>query len=105
MSDLKQEDLHNVQLNCIENVYAYLKRAYQRGYQRGRKDGLKDAWECARKIILERQDDYTVADTISIFSCNKRDVILRFSASEAIAKIKEYEEKQNVDIKKNNSDH
>ena len=72
-------------------------KGYDDGIDVGYLNGLNDAWECAKKIVLERKDDYTVADTISIFNCNKRDVLLHFSASEAIAKIQEYEEKQKKD--------
>ena len=93
--------------NCIRN-------AYDRGYKQGQKDmeqntmavlengkmiGREDAWECARKIVGDlvephfesgyMVDIFRCESAISAMTCN--------SASEAIAKIKEYEEKQKQD--------
>lgn len=82
-------------------------RAFERGFDAGKQaaeeesrveadlsyeDGLNDAWKCARKIIGSPLNGYNMmkifdeATDVSIFS--------KYSASEAIAKIKEYEEKQ-----------
>ena len=88
-----------------------VRNAYDRGYKQGFKDGkndavttsyekgLNDAWETARKIVLP-SDCYTnglYVNMKEIFGLNDylaRGVFTDFSASEAIAKIKEYEEKQ-----------
>lgn len=96
--------------------------AYNRGYKQGFKDGedieqkngavtkvevakmeyergLNDAWEAARRIVLP-SDCYAnglYGNMKEIFGLNDylaRGVFTDFSASEAVAKIKEYEEKQ-----------
>ena len=87
---------------------AGIELAYNSGYEQGCKDrdeiyaedkedynrGLNDAWECAHKI-----------DTMTIEECEKvfgeyryfATIAYNLSASEAIAKMKEYEDKQEVD--------
>ena len=60
-----------------------------------REQGRKDAWECARKMMLSDEDGgIALSDILKIFGMAQYSAIKRFSASEAIAKIKEYEEKQ-----------
>lgn len=87
--------------------------AYDRGYKQGFKDGklevvtssytrgLNDAWEAARKIMLSKSSGglgYEV--TLNIFQqaditgTEHFDILRTCSASETVAKIKEYEEKQ-----------
>lgn len=69
-------------------------RAIEESYQKG----LNDAWECVRKIQMEEEDGGMPIDAlekafgVQIFSpyATFRD----FTASEAIAKIKGYEEKK-----------
>ena len=77
---------------------------FDKGYEQGVNDGsldvkmrvdgayekgLNDAWECARKIIVLDEPMCVVGGTgLKNFICNH-------SVSEAIAKIKEYEEKKN----------
>lgn len=57
--------------------------------------GLNDAWECARKIIQEEPFGLTTGELEQIFDTHSiATVIERNTASEAIAKIKEYEENQ-----------
>lgn len=84
--------------------------AYVMGYEDGTNDGkvsvqideteayesgLNDAWECARKMMLSDEDDgIALSDILKIFGMTQYSAIKRFSASEAIAKIKEYEDKQ-----------
>lgn len=84
--------------------------AYVMGYEDGTNDGkvsvqndeteayesgLNDAWECARKMMLSDEDGgIALSDILKIFGMTQYSAIKRFSASEAIAKIKEYEEKQ-----------
>ena len=91
--------------NCIRD-------AYERGYKQGFKDGnynkeffcnlnfehgtnkgLDDAWECVKRIYDLQCD--TVKEIFG--SIYFKDVLENYSASEAIAKIKEYEEKQKAD--------
>lgn len=60
-----------------------------------REQGRKDAWECARKMMLSDEDGgIALSNILKIFGMTQYSAIKRFSASEAIAKIKEYEEKQ-----------
>jgi len=62
-----------------------------------REQGRKDAWECARKMMLSDEDGgIALSDILKIFGMTQYSAIKRFSASEAIAKIKEYEEKQKM---------
>lgn len=91
-------------LQCIE-------AAYDKGYKSGLNDGnindgtfaakvkeayengLNDAWECARKIATA--DGLSLEELEEIFDfCSMNAILERFSVSEAIAKIKEYEEKK-----------
>ena len=83
--------------------------AYQRGLEEGKKAtwglvadassaeyqrGLDDAWECMKKIaFLEKPRDMRV-----FFGCSTLGgVLIDYSASEAIAKLKTYEEKQKAE--------
>lgn len=67
--------------------------------------GLNDAWELAKKIILPARphcSNFTGSDLRNIFGVDGYDnVMSRFSASEALAKFQEYEEKQkeNAELK------
>ena len=87
-------------MNSIENRICHV---YNQGYEDGLKDGkesvqideteayecgLNDAWECARKIY----NDLSMDKCIEIFE--GKSWFFDYNASEAIAKIKEYEEKQ-----------
>lgn len=85
-------------LDCIES-------AYDKGYKAARQDivadankseyerGLNDAWKCAKKIATV--DGLSIEELGKIFDTRSMNAILeRFSVSEAIAKIKEYEDKQ-----------
>lgn len=94
-------------MNSIENR---IRHVYNQGYEDGLKDGkesvqiddstayergLNDAWECARKMMLSDEDGgIALSDILKIFGMTQYSAIKRFSASESIAKIKEYEEKQ-----------
>lgn len=93
--------------------------ACQRGYNKGYADktnndevcnelakdiyqrGLNDAWEAARKIVLNpNEGGITVTDLFAIFGERSVQSAFKYcSASEAIAKLKAYEEKQKVDEK------
>lgn len=90
--------------NCIRN-------AYDRGYKQGVNDGsldvkmrvdgvyekgLNDVWECAKKIACDKsQNGYSLYTLKEIFgTASISDIFSNFSPSEAITRIKEYEEKQ-----------
>ena len=96
-----------------EFVEALSSSVYQRGYKNGiadgnindgtfakkieeaYKNGLNDAWGCARKIMLNKvngglptEEHSKIFGYVATF-----EVLKNYTASEAIAKIKEYEEK------------
>lgn len=58
--------------------------------------GLADAWDAARKIICEvKYGGFTREEIQEIFGeTYASDIMVKFTASEAIAKIREYEGKQ-----------
>ena len=92
------EGLKTQVLTCIE-------AAYDKGYKAAKQDvvlaenkseykhGLNDAWECAKKIVTDNGLNYEELE--KIFGYQSMDAIFRiFSAPEAVAKIKEYEDRQ-----------
>lgn len=54
--------------------------------------GLEDAWECARKIAEMKWEDCEMLFELT----QLQNIIFDFTAQEAMQKIKEYEERQNV---------
>lgn len=106
------KDYSNIE-GLIGNVKESIRNAYDKGYKQGFKEGnynkeffcnlnfehgtnkgLDDAWECARKIALRKDEARNAFHDIAPVK-----VFEEYSASEAIAKIKEYEEKQKQDEK------
>lgn len=92
------------------------REAYDKGYKDGISDGnisngtfakrvkeayengLNTAWECARKIYLNTDENGLSGNALyAIFGEREGYILKEYSASEAIAKIKEYEEKQKAD--------
>lgn len=70
--------------------------AYKEGREAGTKDGKCEAWEAARKIV----SDFSCTTLKHIFNTAMFAVILRdYTASEAIEKLKAYEQEQNKIIK------
>ena len=69
------------------------------GYKDGVNDGRNEAWEAARKVILSPDEGGTsLLDLVAIFGDGSMQRIFRnYSASEVIAKLKAYEEKQKAD--------
>ena len=94
------KDYSNIE-GLIGNVKESIRNAYDKGYKQGfnegfndgkaqgRNEGLFEAWECARKIALRKDEARNAFHDIAPVK-----VFEEYSASEAIAKIKEYEEKQ-----------
>lgn len=87
-----------------------LEEAYQKGFEAGSyeattleyQQGLNDAWECAKRIVLTKTNEnspyFTVDELIEIFGyCTSQNVLCTYSASEAIEKVKAYEEQQKAD--------
>jgi len=98
-----------------DKIYTIFDKGYKQGFEDGYREcqigefnakshpayqqGLKDAWECARKIGGAVHYGGLNTDTLhEIFGWDKSvlTILSTYSASEAIAKIKEYEEKQKV---------
>ena len=89
------------------------RRGYQEGYSKAETDyhaqtekdrqssyelGLDVAWDAARRIVGDAGDALDLLDVEKIFGTDNYDVImLNFSPSEAIEKIREWEEKQKHD--------
>ena len=103
-----EPDLEQVRKEAYEQGYengfvaGHLKaeKSGQSFYEDGYKRGISDAWEAARKI--HRMPD---GDILDLFPdcyasvCTAAQAILKYDASEAIAKIKEYEDgKQEIKV-------
>lgn len=97
-------DIGGIQQQAADIIRQAYDKGYKAGYVDGKdeayknpvptqdayNDGLRDAWECARKIVTM---DWSIMDD----KCGidfKYYCFTAYSASEAIAKIKEYEEQQ-----------
>ena len=109
---MAKETISQTEGLCKE-VASCVRNAYDRGYKQGQKDmeqntmavlengkmiGREEAWECARKIMLSDEDGGIAhIDIQKIFGGSYYQAMMNYSASEAIAKIKEYEEKQKTD--------
>lgn len=87
-----------------------LEEAYQKGFEAGSHEattleyqqGLNDAWECAKRIVLTKTDVncpyFTVDELKKIFGYStSQNVLCTYSASEAIEKVKAYEQQQKAD--------
>lgn len=114
---LKSDEIEELNSDYINEHYGQLQdEAYKRGYkdcetrycsfdacpnrQAEYQRGLDDAWEAARKIMLTPEEGgISFRDLSEIFGCNSAHNCFKYlSASEAIAKLKAYEEKQNDKI-------
>lgn len=85
-------DIEELTADYINEHYGSLQDdAYQRG--------LDEAWEAARRIsILESDGGYSWKEMKSIFGTDSAsEIYMRHTATEAINKIKAYEEKQKAD--------
>ena len=71
----------------------------EEAYKDGVKDGRNEAWEAARKIVEMPDPPYW-----EVFDEYKDDLFGKITASEAIEKLKAYEEKQKADEKINVKD-
>lgn len=78
------DSLEELNSNYINEHFSYLQDAE---YQRG----LNDAWEAAKKIVEMTDPPYW-----EVFNEYKDDLFGKISASKAIKKLKDYEEKQKV---------
>jgi len=113
-----EEKVLNIMDNARDNIKAQLDKAYKNGYEDAKSElgkkiadielkgidkayqqGSDDAWEVARKLALSGLEGGLYTETIAkIFDgLTYYTVLKNVSASEAIAKIKEYEEQQKQD--------
>lgn len=109
-----QDALVKISKTCQEEQ-KNIDEVYQKGFNDGKEygldeadmreavsyqKGLSDAWEAAKKIVLSVDEGgLSVQDLSKIFESEGSHYVLRkYSASEAINKIKEYEEKKDRDV-------
>lgn len=75
---------------ALDNIYKEFEKTYEEAKKEGREQGLEEAWECTKKLSSEISGE----NIKSLFDVPYCEVFKKFTASEAIAKVKEYEEKQ-----------
>ena len=94
-------DFDSIKDRKMKDIEEHIRRVYNKGYDDGLKDkpsaiyekykqGLNDAWDFARKIC----DIQNAQKIKEIFGADANYVLWNVSASEAIAKIKAWEEKK-----------
>ena len=111
MNDLRME-LMQGQLNDIEESVRSIKATWgntimtldniKSSLKANRQQAVDEAWECAKRIALTKTDKdcpyFTVTELEKIFGCSTlQSVFYTYSASEAIEKVKAYEEQQKAD--------
>lgn len=90
-----EPDLEQVRKEAYEKGRKDVEDLYDDGYSDGYDAGLDDAWKAVRKIIHMPE-----GDLLNIFTecysavCTALQVILKYDASEAIEKIRQYEQEQ-----------
>lgn len=102
-------DYREVMSRIKDDVNYVADEAYNKGYKIGRlscsskideayQKGLADAWEAARKIVLSPDEGGTsLPDLFAIFGNGSMQSVFRnYSASQAITKLKDHEEKRKV---------
>lgn len=118
MDSVAVDSLEELSSDYINEHYGELQdEAYQRGVEDGAKSvenwnneekklrmdeayqrGLEDAWEAARKIVCDDSFDWNTL--MRIFDSRSFEVIFgNFSASEAVARLRAYEENKDDSIK------
>lgn len=91
--DVKQ-DVETIRKEAYDAAYADAEEIYEKGNRVMYQKGLKDAWEAVNKIL-----ELNTNARIKIFSCASfRNTIAMFSASEAIEKIRQYEQEQEEEL-------
>ena len=102
-SPYTEPDLEQVRKEAYENGWKEAEYHYEKGYNDGYDTGLSDAWEVARKIILpSKRGGFTINEFTECFGSDvsKYDVVEHYSASEAIEKIRQYEQEKEEKITK-----
>ena len=84
---------------AVKHILDDVQKRIDEAYQKGAEDGRNETWEVARKIALYRDEGGTsILDLTKIFDCcTIQQVFRRYTVSEAIAKLKAYEEKQKAE--------
>ena len=104
MSEWTHKDgVDGIKKQAQELIY----QAYQKGYKAGqenalvvdsdkfREQGRNEAWETARKIMSQNDASWGMKDMKEIFGLSySTDIMLDLKASEAIEKIRAYEQKK-----------
>ena len=91
-----EPDLEQVRKEAYDEGYAEgSKEDYDEAYLKGYNQGLEDAWETARKIR-----DMTWKEQREVFGTDIYTDIIALSASEAIEKIRQYEQESEEKITK-----
>ena len=85
---------------CLEDMELVRKEERDRGYEDGYQEGIFEAWEAAKKILFNPDDGgMSAIDVNEVFGESSWTVMKDFSASEVVAKIKEYEDsKQKIKV-------
>ena len=94
---IKQEEYEKgyktAKVQCNIQAEKDLREVGERHYQKG----LSDAWECAKKIVLDKEDgglDMVAYSETFGFGKGFRTVFKTYTASEAIEKIRQYEQEK-----------
>lgn len=103
----------DLKYECNEAIEKIIDKAYKRGYEDGEnsygteirtkqdvdkayQQGLEDAWECAKKIACIRTDAEwkKFFEFLDVKLFHPEDIFTKYTAQEAMQKIKDYERKQ-----------
>jgi hypothetical protein len=80
-------------LAAVNDIETRAEKAQDEAYQRG----LEDAWKVADKIFdmpcLRREQIFSKCDSVGVW-----DILRKYSASEAIEKIRQYEKKEEIHL-------
>ncbi len=100
LEQVRKEAYEQGQIDLRESCVPQDEEAYGIGYNEGYALGLEIAWEAARKILFNPDDGgMSAVDVNEVFGENSWTVMKDFSASEVVAKIKEYEDsKQKIKV-------
>ena len=90
-------DLNTLTPEYVKEHFSELFDPYDRTYE----NGLEDAWECAKKICLCKEDGgISNGELLEIFKVGSDYTALKkYTASEAIAKLKAYEQRKQEEAK------
>lgn len=91
-----ESDLEQVRKEAYENGWKEAEDHYEKGYNDGYDTGLSDAWEAARNVVaLSTVDRRKVFGSEYMYS-----ILEKHTASEAIEKIRQYEQEKEEKITK-----